>query len=1181
MMFWFRNPLLQKFDFTLENIRSWGGERQYLEALNQVTKKKSVLNPTYNDNIGEADIEHAGHTIHTRFRTFPGRRSVVENLCPCAASQRDGRICVHMLAAAIALEAAEREQRKAKTIENAQRALEKMGVLPKSPKPVSKQAPSASAEIPPVPVRTASPSPAPSQKAPRLRFYVPDDWVTRFDAGKIPVALSISADNTPHVFSLSDISSGKLIDSNTGLPVPFNPSDSERKLLFTLEHILYIPPDAATGKNLSLDCGQFFSLLERLSEVNEPFYPVHAEKPVYIRTKENAVHNILYVSLQEATGRIELALHIRFPGFPEDIFPRYLVYRNAKNWRNDCVYAFFNGVLWPIHTPIPFTYGEVYRNRTYLLRRDETIDFIQREIRGKLPCSGNLIPLRDILREDFNSTVDFSLFTTKPGRPRFSLDVNGSRASLSISLKASYSDIAVNFGNGDFNGKSTGPETKTCITIEVVGTESGQNFTIPDPNDNYIYYTRNHEAEQKALKHLREKISALLHIPQNAETLDNRALKTLTIVGDENVLNFLATTVPTLRNNGWNVTLSQGLTDYLSSLVTVAPRVKIVTFPRRHGFEISYTLASSDGKVVLPPEVFAKIDPDKSYTEFNGHQIVFDREAVRNLEEIIQECVSSRKKSATCGEARFLPDTYTHFIKSTIDDLSVSGITLESAPESWLKEADISTIRSNLEPVQLAEPARSLLRPYQATGVAWLRYLESKHQGGLLADEMGLGKTFQTLSWLSMPRVSGSKAPALVICPTSIVDNWKHECNHYIPGMRVMTMTGTKRHEDFAKIPDCNLVITSYALIRRDVEEYKKFNFSAIVLDEAQNIKNQNTLNARSVKQLDSNAARLVLTGTPIENSVADIWSIMDFLMPGYLGPYETFRRTYVEPLQGEESESELLQELCHRLREKVDPFMLRRLKTLVAKDLPPVIEKTSYCKLSPEQRIVYNRILEETRSAVTGSVREVGFERSRMIILTALLRLRQLCCHLALIDPEEAEKATTPSDKMEHLFQILDDALSENHRVLIFSQFTKMLSILREEFIKRKIRFCYLDGTMRSVERNEQVEQFNSDSSIPIFLISIKAGGTGLNLTGADEVILYDPWWTPAVEEQAIARAHRIGQQNTVYSVRVIAQDTIEERVLHLQRRKRAIINATIKSDDEMMSKLTWADVKKLLDIE
>ena len=230
MMFWFRNPLLQKFDFTLENIRSWGGERQYLEALNQVTKKKSVLNPTYNDNIGEADIEHAGHTIHTRFRTFPGRRSVVENLCPCAASQRDGRICVHMLAAAIALEAAEREQRKAKTIENAQRALEKMGVLPKSPKPVSKQAPSASAGIPPVPVRTASPSPAPSQKAPRLRFYVPDDWVTRFDAGKIPVALSISADNTPHVFSLSDISSGKLIDSNTGLPVPFNPSDSERNI---------------------------------------------------------------------------------------------------------------------------------------------------------------------------------------------------------------------------------------------------------------------------------------------------------------------------------------------------------------------------------------------------------------------------------------------------------------------------------------------------------------------------------------------------------------------------------------------------------------------------------------------------------------------------------------------------------------------------------------------------------------------------------------------------------------------------------------------------------------------------------------------------------------------------------------------------------------------------------------
>ena len=445
---------------------------------------------------------------------------------------------------------------------------------------------------------------------------------------------------------------------------------------------------------------------------------------------------------------------------------------------------------------------------------------------------------------------------------------------------------------------------------------------------------------------------------------------------------------------------------------------------------------------------------------------------------------------------------------------------------------------------------------------------------------MGLGKTIQTLAWLSLQRVRGEKAPAIVVCPTSLVENWAHEARHFVPDMKAIVLSGAQRREDFDKIPGSDLAITSYALMRRDIEEYRKFRFSAVVLDEAQNIKNQNTQNARSVKQLDPSAARLVVTGTPIENSVSDLWSIMDFLMPGYLGHYETFKRAYEEPLLGDAG-SEEYQDAARRLRDKLAPFLLRRLKRQVAKDLPPKVVQIGWCRLSDEQRRVYNRILDESRMQVTGSVKSVGFEKSRMLILTVLLRLRQVCCHLALLGKENPiPDAENPSGKLDHLLDLLERAISGGHRTLVFSQFVEMLHIIRDELQRRKIPFCYLDGS--SKDRMESVQRFNTDESIPVFLISLKAGGTGLNLTGADEVIHVDPWWNPAVEEQATDRAHRIGQKNTVHSVRLITSDTIEERVLQMQRRKRAIINSTVETGDEQtLSKLTWADVQKLLDIE
>jgi SNF2 family DNA or RNA helicase len=354
---------------------------------------------------------------------------------------------------------------------------------------------------------------------------------------------------------------------------------------------------------------------------------------------------------------------------------------------------------------------------------------------------------------------------------------------------------------------------------------------------------------------------------------------------------------------------------------------------------------------------------------------------------------------------------------------------------------------------------------------------------------------------------------------------------------------------------------------------YEAIDFLAVVLDEAQHIKNQSTQNAQSAKRLRADH-RFVLTGTPIENGVSDLWSIMDFLMPGYLGSHETFRTHIEQPIAQGGPEGDLAQ---WKLRRKLRPFLLRRLKKDVAKELPPKIERIAACALSADQKKVYAALLEDSRRKIADLVAAQGFQRSKFEILNTLLRLRQVCCHLDLLKlPGLAAKE--PSAKMDLFFELLDEAMDAGHRVLVFSQFVSMLTILRAELHRRNLRHCYLDGATQ--ERLKIVQEFNRDPSIPLFLISLKAGGTGLNLTGADMVIHYDPWWNPAVENQATDRAYRIGQKRTVYSVKLIAQDSVEERVLALQRKKQKLYNATLEDDDTAadVHNLTWEDVQELL---
>jgi SNF2 family DNA or RNA helicase len=434
---------------------------------------------------------------------------------------------------------------------------------------------------------------------------------------------------------------------------------------------------------------------------------------------------------------------------------------------------------------------------------------------------------------------------------------------------------------------------------------------------------------------------------------------------------------------------------------------------------------------------------------------------------------------------------------------------------------------------------------------------------------MGLGKTIQTLAHLALCKAVGElKNPSLVVCPTTLLSNWAAEAERFAPELKVIILHGAGRESKFDSIADADLVITSYGLVRNDAERYRDIEFDTVLLDEAQHIKNRKTQNAQAVKAIRAQH-RFVLTGTPMENSVLDLWSIFDFVMPGYLGSANDFRDRYELPLtRGADAG------IQSRLARRIRPFLLRRLKRDVAKDLPDKIEQVSYCELTDAQRKVYQQFLDAGRKEVLAAVDRNGFNKSRMVIFTVLLRLRQVCCDLRLLKIDNTDP-TTSSGKVDLFAELLQEIEDGGHRVLVFSQFTSMLGLLKERLDAEKIDYCYLDGSTRN--RGAVVSRFQK-SEIPVFLISLKAGGVGLNLTGADTVVHFDPWWNPAIEDQATDRAHRIGQKNVVTSYKLIARDTVEEKILNLQKKKRDAIQSIFGDEEQMTSALDWDEVQDLL---
>ncbi|MEG2053988.1 MAG: DEAD/DEAH box helicase, partial [Oscillospiraceae bacterium] len=470
---------------------------------------------------------------------------------------------------------------------------------------------------------------------------------------------------------------------------------------------------------------------------------------------------------------------------------------------------------------------------------------------------------------------------------------------------------------------------------------------------------------------------------------------------------------------------------------------------------------------------------------------------------------------------------------------------------------------------EVPQSLQPVLRNYQKTGYRWLRTIAAYGFGGILADDMGLGKTLQVLALLlAQKNEQSEKTISIVICPSSLILNWQSEADKFAGELHVECVTGTAPVREYIikTSMETDLIITSYELLKRDIELYSEMNFKYVIADEAQYMKNQNTQNAKAVKTLNAEV-RLALTGTPVENSLAEVWSVFDFLMPGYLYHYAKFRKNYEVPIVKEGDEV-----ATKNLRKMVSPFILRRMKTDVLKELPAKIETVLYAQLEDEQKKVYIANAAAAKKELQMNMGNNGSDK--MQILAMLTRLRQICCDPSLV----YENYEGGSAKLEACMELVQNCIESSHRILLFSQFTSMLSIIAKRLDDEKIPYYTITGQTPVSQRLALVNDFN-DGDIPIFLISLKAGGTGLNLTGADVVIHYDPWWNSSAQNQASDRAHRIGQTKTVQVYKLIVKDTLEEHILEMQKNKADLADMIVQGGDGGFAKMSKDEILALFE--
>lgn len=957
------------------------------------------------------------------------------------------------------------------------------------------------------------------KRAERIATSSEDDYLTRVPAGSpgsIPIRLCL---HFPQ--GLRSVWWDEEISVNIGVehqgriePIHEVRSDLKVSLPQQEDNLLYVLEDISEGPvpdQLQLSASDLGNVLELMPGMRIWL----ADHQGWV--SPDVLSTTVALDMEEETGIFEMDLQTRLPDGLEQALPAYWV-EGRTAW------ALVENTLFRLKPLLPKPLHPIYRQTLRIPRAD-----IPRFLKKELEMVKKLVPLR--------TEIDPEWFHLEPDEPGFRLEVRGSPASLSATLYAVYGGIEWIAGEG----------------------ESVDDFVLPDPENILHYRTRNPEKEREALNSLR----TLGFGGERGDQMEG-------LVGTSGVMTFCASGIPLLRRRGWKVELVGRISAAMEESDILMP-VVMVSEGGNGWFDVDCEFETREGESLKLSDVRQALAAGNAFVQKGDRTLLFDRDATRQMLEMFSDCGGTGD-----GNGHFqLPAVQGAYIKSTLDGLD--GVDVEASP-LWLEKVEKQNRPATLEEVQVSSRLNAKLRPYQQEGINWLCFLEKSGFAGILADEMGLGKTLQTLAWLQLKRDDPlmQELPVLIVCPTSLVENWIEEGEKFTPDLRFLNLTGSPAQRDRTweqERENADVWVTSYAVLQRDLARYVQTPVSIMVLDEAQHIKNRNTLNAKSVKKVNA-ASRLVLTGTPVENSVMDLWSIMDFLMPGYLSTHELFKQRFEAPIKSGGAEAVDAQ---MRLRKKLQPFLLRRLKKDVAKDLPPKIEKVAYCRMTKDQKLVYQELVSKSKDKLEAMVSRQGFQKSRMEILKTLLQLRQACCHLDLLKIPNL-KSQAPSGKLEMFREMVEEAMDGGHRVLVFSQFTSMLAILKAELEKMELRYCYLDGSTK--KRMDVVRRFQGDDGIPVFLISLKAGGTGLNLTGADMVIHYDPWWNPAVENQATDRAYRIGQQKNVYSLKLITRDTVEEKVLALQQRKQEVIDATLDTESEMLKSLDWEDVQELLSI-
>jgi non-specific serine/threonine protein kinase len=462
----------------------------------------------------------------------------------------------------------------------------------------------------------------------------------------------------------------------------------------------------------------------------------------------------------------------------------------------------------------------------------------------------------------------------------------------------------------------------------------------------------------------------------------------------------------------------------------------------------------------------------------------------------------------------------------------------------------------------------SILRPYQVAGYHWLNYLNEVGWGGILADDMGLGKTVQALSCLQLFKEKAKKMRALVVCPTTLMFNWENEIKKFTPKLTYKIHHGGERERDKKLFDNFDVIITTYGTLRSDIKFMAETEFDYVVLDESQAIKNPQSKVTKAACLLNAKH-RICMSGTPLQNNTFDIYAQMNFLNPGMLGSVEYFRNEFATPIDkfGEREHKDHLKKLLF-------PFILRRTKEQVAKDLPAKTETILFCEMEEEQRNIYDAYRNDYRDKILGVIKEQGIDKSQLTILQGLMKLRQICDSPAIMN--EKEQMPNVSVKLDELTREITENIG-HHKALIFSQFLGMLGLIRQRLTELGVKFEYFDGSTSATDREKAIQSFQKDDEVRIFLISLKAGGVGLNLTAADYVYIVDPWWNPAVEQQAIDRTHRIGQTKNIFAYRMICKDTIEDKILQLQEKKRSLARDLVADDTGFVKTLTREDVEYL----